>query len=191
MKKFTLIAAMVLVTFAASAQELKFAHVNYSELVQLMPEMDAARATLEAAQKEAESTFNDFYQEYQLKYQQYQQKASIWTNAVLESKEKELSDIQQRLQEFQQSIQTELQQKQNELQAPIIEKANTTVNELAKAKGFIYVFDVQSLLYVDSAKSYDLTPEARKALNIPDERTLESLQAELMAKYQQEQQAAQ
>ncbi|MCQ2142761.1 MAG: OmpH family outer membrane protein [Bacteroidales bacterium] len=186
MKKFALLAATALVSLAASAQNLKFAHVDYSELVQLMPEMDEARATIEAAQQEAETTFNDFYQEYQTKAQQYQQKSSTWTPAIRESKEKELADIQQRLQEFQQSIQQELQQKQNELQAPIVQKASEAVNNLAKAKGFIYVFDVQSLLYVDSAQSYDLTPEARKALNIPDDRTMESLQAELMAKYQQQ-----
>ena len=39
-----------------------------------------------------------------------------------------------------------------------------------------------SLLYLDPAQGIDLTPEARTALNIPADRTLESLQAELQAK---------
>ena len=43
MKKVCLLAAAALVCSALSAQTLKFGHVNFSELVQLMPEMDEAR----------------------------------------------------------------------------------------------------------------------------------------------------
>ena len=48
MKKLFLIAAMAVVSFAATAQNLKFGYVNYSELVQLMPDMDTVREQLEA-----------------------------------------------------------------------------------------------------------------------------------------------
>jgi Skp family chaperone for outer membrane proteins len=58
------------------------------------------------------------------------------------------------------------------------------VNDLAKAKGVAFVFEKSSLLYLDAAQGIDLTPEVRKALNIPADRTLESLQAELQAKAQ-------
>ena len=71
--------------------------------------------------------------------------------------------------------------------APIYEKAQKTVNAIAKEKGLIYVFDIQSMLYYDAAQSIDITPDARKALNIPADRTLESLQAELQAKAEAEQ----
>jgi hypothetical protein len=40
------------------------------------------------------------------------------------------------------------------------------------------------MLYMDPAQGINLTPDARKALNIPEGRTLESLQAELQAKAQ-------
>ena len=179
MKKILLIAAAAIVSFSASAQNLKFAHVNYTELVQLMPEADQARTALAASSKEAEETFQGMYEEYQNKLTQYQQKAESWTAAVRQSKEKELTDIQTRLQEFQQTIQQELQQQQNQLMAPIQQKAVQTVEKLAKDGGYIYVFETGSLLYIDTKQSTDLTPAARKALNIPDGRTLESLQAEL------------
>ena len=54
MKKIVLIAVAALVSFAANAQEQKFAYVDFSELVQLMPEMDEARTTLEDNSKENE-----------------------------------------------------------------------------------------------------------------------------------------
>jgi hypothetical protein len=56
------------------------------------------------------------------------------------------------------------------------------VKELAKAAGFVYVFDVPPLLYYDETQSVNLTPAARKALGIAEDRTLESLQKELQAK---------
>ena len=187
MKKILLVATMALVTFTGFAQT-KFAHVNMGELIQLMPESDSARDQIGVAQKEAQDTFQAMYEEYQSKAQKYQQNAASWNQTIKETKEKELADIQQRLEEFNQSIQQELQQKQQELMAPIQQKAQETVNKLAKDGGYVYVFDVTTPLYIDLKQSTDLTPAARKALNIPDGRTLESLYAELQAKAQEGQQ---
>ena len=179
MKKLFVIALAALATLTASAQQL--AKVNFNELVMLMPEMDAARATIAASQKEAEETYSAMLEEYQGKMSQYQQKQSTWTAAIRESKERELMEIQNRIQEFQQSISQELQQQQAQLTAPIQEKANKAVTELAKAKGITILFDSTQAIYLDDSKVVDLTADARKALNIPASRTLESLQAELQA----------
>ena len=184
MKKILVIAAVALMSLSATAQELKWAYVDFNELVMLMPEMDSARATMEENQKTNEEILVAMYDEYQTKYQQYQQKQATWTPAIRESKEKEIMEIQSRLEQTQQSLQQEMQQLQQSLQAPIYEKAQNTVNELAKAKGVAFVFEKSSMLYMDPAQGIDLTLEARKALNIPEGRTLETLQAELQAKAQ-------
>ena len=183
MKKLFVIALAALATLTASAQQL--AKVNFNELVMLMPEMDAARATIAASQKEAEETYAAMVEEYQGKANQYQQKQATWTAAIRESKEKELYEIQNRIQEFQNSISQELQQ-QAQLTAPIQEKANKVVTDMAKAKGITVLFDSsQAIYFADTV--LDLTAEARKALGIPEDRTLESLQAELQAQAQQAQ----
>ena len=123
MKKIFLIIAAAALSFAASAQGAKFAYVNYTELVQLMPEADQARAQIDAQSLEFEETYQGMVEEFQTKYSQYQQKSSTWTASVKESKEKELTDIQNRIQEFQQTASAELQQSQQSLMAPIQEKA--------------------------------------------------------------------
>lgn len=183
MKKILLIAATALVAISAAAQP-KFAHVNFSELVQLCPEADQARTTMAASSKEAQETYQAMIEEFQAKYDQYEAKASTWTAAIRSSKDKELKEIQQRIQEFSQTVDVELQQQQQTLMAPIVKKAQDTIKDLAKQGGYVYVFDVSSLLYYDDAQSTDLTPLARKALGIADDRTLESLQAELQAQQQ-------
>lgn len=161
---------------AATAQT-KFAHVNFGELVQLMPEADSAMVQLEAANNEAQETYSSMVAEFQSKYDQFEQKQATWTPAVRESKQKELMDIQTRVQEFQQAIQQDMNQLQNTLMTPIYQKAQDTVRTLAQAKGVIYVFDSSTLLYVDAAQSIDLTPEAREALGIPADKTIESVMA--------------
>ena len=180
MKKIVLIVATAFAAVTAFAQP-KFAHVNTTELVQLCPEMAKARETMTAASNDAQETFNDMQAEFNSKLQTYQSKGSTWTQAVRESKERELTEIQQRLQEFSQSVQAELQQQEQQLMAPIYQKVNETVQDLAKKGCYSFVFDVQSLLDVDAAQSVDLTPEARKILGISEDRTLESLAAELQA----------
>ena len=185
MKKILFVAAMAIMSIGAFAQQ-KFAHVNFSELVQLMPEADQARATMDASSKEASETYQAMADEFNTKMQQYQQKASSWTQAIRETKEQELTDIQQRIQSFQQTVQAELQQQQQQLMAPIYKKAQEVVEKLAKEGGYIYVFDQTSALYIDPQQSDDLTAAARKALSIPDDRTLESLQKELQAQAEQQ-----
>ena len=184
MKKIVLIAVAAFISLAASAQNLKFAYVDFTEVIQLMPEMDSARVQIDAASAEAQETYQAMVEEYQSKVQQFQQKQSSWTPAIAQSKENELQQIMGRIQEFEQAIQQDLQQLQNQLQAPIYQKAQKVVSDLAKAKGVAGVFEKTSLLYLDPEQMVDLTPEARVALNVPEGRTLEQLQQELAAKAQ-------
>ena len=179
MKKILLIAAVSLIGISASAQ--KFAHVNFQELVQLMPDADQARNTIQESQKNAQETYQAMMTEFQDKYNKYQQNVNSYTPAIRKTKEDELTQIQQRIQEFGQNVEQELQQQQQQLMEPIYKKAQETVNKLAKDQGFIFVFDRSAVLYIDETQSVDLTADARKALGIPAERTMESLQAELAA----------
>ena len=184
MKKIIIIAAMALVSLAATAQETKIAYVDFNEVIMLMPEMDEARATLEENRKTNDEILQAMSEELQSKYQQYQQKAETWTPAIRQSKEAEINEINARLEQTYQNLQQELSALEQNLQAPIVEKAQKTVNDLAKAKGIAVVFEKSSVIYIDPAQCTDLTPEARTALNIPEGRTLEALQAEIMAKAQ-------
>ena len=184
MKKIALIAAAALVTIAASAQDFKLGYVDTSEITELMPEMDSARVQLDAAQKEAQETFQAMVDEYQSKAQQYEQKQSSWTPAIAQSKANELQQIMGRIQEFEQAIQQDLMMLENSLKAPIYTKAQKAIEEVAKSNGVATVFMKSSLLYIDQAQMIDLTPEVRVLVGIPEGRTLETLQAEMEAKAQ-------
>ncbi|MBR6346316.1 MAG: OmpH family outer membrane protein [Bacteroidales bacterium] len=180
MKKIALIIASALMALTAGAQNL--GRVNFQELLYLMPEMDGVREKIDAAQKEASETYQSMVDEFQTKYGQYQQKQSSWTAAIKESKEKELADMQNRIQEFQQTVSQELQEQQSQLMAPLQEKVQGTIKDIAKAKKLTAVFDFAASYYFDEAAVLDITPDCRKALGIAPDKTLEALQQELAAK---------
>lgn len=180
MKRFFLVAAMTAICSAAFAQ--KFAHVNSQECFQLMPEMDDVRTQMDAIVTENQEVMKSMYDEYQSKVQTYQQKAATWTQSIKESKEKEIMEIESRIQETQQNMQQEIQAIQNRLTAPVMQKFQETLNKIAKEGGYVFVVDSSSVLYIDPEQSTDLTPVVRKALGIKEDRTLESLAAEMQAK---------
>ena len=190
MKKIILIAAMAVMSVAAMAQDFKFGYVDLNELFLLHPEMKKVQAVIEENQKTNEEILMTMYQEYQTKMQQYEKNSATWTQAVREMKEKEIMQLEQNLQQNQQVLYQEIQQLQQTQQQPIYEEVRKVVNELAKAKGLAFVFEKNpsngfpEVVYFDPAQAVDLTPEARTALNIPADSTLEKLQQEMQAKAQ-------
>lgn len=173
MKRVLMIVALAVSAITLSAQDHKFGHVNFSEIVQLMPDTDSARVKLETAQKDANETYQSMVTEYQTKYEQYQQKQASWTPAVKESKGRELMEIEQRITDFQNSIQQELAMMQQTLMVPITEKVVSAVKTISSKLGLTYVFDTTSLLYFDASKSRDLTAELKAELGIPADKVLQ------------------
>ncbi len=155
------------------AQNLKFGHINSQELISLMPERDSAIMQLERYAEDLEETLQAMQTEFQTKYTTYQQRQATWTAAVLESRTKELQEIDARIQQFQQTASQEYQQMQQILFAPVFQKANETIQKLGKDKALIYIFDTSSgaIPYINVDLSEDLLPSAKRELGIPADKT--------------------
>jgi outer membrane protein len=165
--KGLMIAALFLCAVSVSAQNLKFGHINSQELMMAMPERDSAEAKLKRYGKELQDQIETLQVEFNKKYQDYLQKKATFTDAIREMKEKELSDLQQRSQEFEQTAQQDYQKQQTELMRPIVDKANQTIQKVAKANGFIYVFDISTgAVAFFSDQSIDILPLVKKELGL-------------------------
>ena len=73
--------------------------------------------------------------------------------------EKELEDLGNRIQDFQQTAQESIQKKKEELYGPILKKAEAAIKDIAKEKGYSYIFDT-SLGTVLYAQDSDNIPPA-------------------------------
>ncbi|MBR3450537.1 MAG: OmpH family outer membrane protein [Bacteroidales bacterium] len=170
MKRIVLLAFCVLSFSAFSqAQNVKFGHINTSELISLMSERDSALVKLMAYENDLQETLEGMGTEYNNKVNEYQRKQNEWAPVVLETKQRELQELGQRIQQFQQNAQQEMAQMQQTLMTPVIDKAQDAVTKVAKAQGLTYVFDLSSgsLIYYDEAVSVNLLPLVKKELGIP------------------------
>ena len=153
-KRLTLVGILLFSVTTIFAQTgLKFGHINSTMLLSLMPETKAADSTLERFGKSLENQLKTMTAEYQSKLQDYKDKAGSMAEPVKESKEKELTDLGQRIQDFQESAQSSIEKKKEEIYSPIIKKAQDAIHDIAKDKGYSYVFDtsVGALLYAQDS----------------------------------------
>ena len=164
-----LLAAFLLISTTSFGQNLKFGHIDIEQLVSVMPDRDSAVAILNKYGMTLQETLQDMQIEFQTKYNTFERQQATWTAAVLETRRKELQELDQRLAEYQQSAQEEYAQMQNALVAPVYQQAQATVEKIGRDKGLVYVFNTsnQPLLYIDENISEDLLPIAKRELGIP------------------------
>jgi outer membrane protein len=162
-KLIALVAVILTLSFSANAQ--KFGHINFQQLIQVMPESIAAQETLKQFAAELEGQYTAMQQELQTKSQEYVAQMEGMTATIRQAKESDLQALQQRIQTFGQGAQQEVQQKEQEILAPIFEKARTALSEVAKEQSLLYVFEVNGLLY-HSAESVDMFPLVKTKLGV-------------------------
>lgn len=166
--KSILIIALFLASTSTSfaQQKIKIGHINSAELLQMMPGKDSAQKVLVDYAAELEKQLALMTTEFETKYQDYLANETKMTEIVKKSKQQELTDLQNRILEFQESAQTDLQNKEAELVAPLLEKAQNAIDEVAKENGYTYILDTSTgtlLFYQDSD---DIMPLVKKKLGI-------------------------
>ncbi|MFO7923413.1 MAG: OmpH family outer membrane protein [Bacteroidales bacterium] len=165
--KLLFIAALLMAGPVVHSQTVKFGHINSSRLLNLMPEREAAQREL---QREAQSLGEELEKlqvEYNNKLQNYMEVQDSLTSVVRQLRERELRELQTRIQEFQAGAEEDLQQREMELIQPIFEKIEKVISEVARERGYIYVFDIDanSILYF-SDESEDILPFVRERLEL-------------------------
>lgn len=161
-----LFAALLLTAQDIFGQSFKTAHINRDDIIMVMPEYDSAMKSYNAFGQELTNALELMQVEYNNKLDQYVKDSKNLSDLVKANKEQELADMQTRIGNFQQQAQTQLQEKQAELLNPIIEKAGKAISDVAKEGGFIYVYDVRTLVYFDPTKSTDLGPLVKTKLGL-------------------------
>lgn len=160
-----IIFCVVLFAGGASAQTVKFGHIDFEKIIQVMPENDAAQKNFQKVQTEMENQSNVMQKEYADKLKAYQDQMKTFSDAIRQAKEDELQSIAQRIQTFQQQAQQNLQAEQQKLFQPVFEKARKAITDVGKEQGFLYVFEVNSTLY-HSDQSIDILSLVKTKLGI-------------------------
>ena len=167
MRNFSRVILLSLFLFAGglSAQTLKFGHIDFQQLLQLMPEREVAQKAMTKVQSDLEAQLATMQKELQDKGKEYIAQQKTLTDAVRVTKEDELQSLQQRIQTFQQQAQENLQKEESKLFQPIIEKAKKAIADVGKDQGLLYIFEVNGVLY-HSEQSIELLSLVKTKLGI-------------------------
>ncbi len=165
MKKLFVIVCVTLLTVGAFAQKGKFGHVDSNAIFTVMPEKDAAAKAVEEYAMTLETQLQALNAELEEKYNDYMENQESLSPSIRQMKEEELVNLQQRIQAFQVSAQEDMQTKEMELLEPIYTKIQDAIKEVGDENGFLYIFEVSTLLF-HSDESIDITPIVKTKLGI-------------------------
>ncbi len=169
MKKMkTLLVAIALFVGATSFvnAQSKIAHINAQELIETMPDYKAAQGQLEKVQKTYDTEIKAMAKELETKMKQYDAEAAGQSDEKNQKRFQEVQGMQENIQAYRQQALQDLDKKRSDIFKPILEKAQSTIQKVAKAQGYQYVLDSTMGGGVILADGKDLMPDVKKALGM-------------------------
>ena len=155
------------ISYIGWAQQL-FGHINSQEIISIMPEAATAQLALQQELEDLQEQGKIMAEEYESQLKDFQINQENMSEAIRNDKLKSLQDLEERITLFQQSAQQSIQLKEAELFEPILTKIQNAIDEVAKDKGYAYVFDIGGnaggLVYKND--SFDITSMVKSKLNL-------------------------
>jgi len=165
MKRITLAMGILCMALAVNAQ--KFGHIESERLLAVMPEYDSAQAKIQELREQYDLEIERIQVEINKKIEEYNKSEATMSNLIKEAKASEIQEMQMRLQNFAQTAQQDLQQQSMMFIQPVMDKARNAINDVAKEKGLVYVFDLsQGNPVYTSPESLDLLPLVKTKLGL-------------------------
>jgi len=161
LKSLLLATVLFLGTSYTINAQAKTAHVDVNELISKMPAMIDSQKQLEKLQATYDGEYRTMAEEYQNKIKKYDQEAPTVTDAINETRQKEVQDLVKRITDYRDNAQKELQKKEADMVKPLMDKLKASINKVGKAKGYQYVLNLADLLLADGP---DLTADVKKDL---------------------------
>ena len=124
----------------------KFGYIRVDEAVSLMPELKKIDTLLTSFQNDSlPRTYNYLLAQYQY-YDSISNDSTHQTAVVRQQASRQRTDYLGELQNWQTSAQQLIEAKQNALLQPVYDKVLKAIDDVAKEKGYTYVFNRESLL---------------------------------------------
>lgn len=124
---------------AVNAQ--KVAHIDFQKLITEMPDYKAMTAEIKKLEKTYQNDIEGMAKKLEAKKNKYETEAATQTEITNRTRAQEVQQDYTRIQQYEREAFKELQAKQTAKLKPIIEKARKAIDDVAAAKGFVYVLD--------------------------------------------------
>lgn len=165
MKKITAIIVLATGLFTGSLQaQNKTGYIKVDDMVSLMPEIKKIDTLLNIFQNDSlPRTYNYLLSQYQ-RYDSIANDSSRSPLVVRQDAAKQRGGFLEELQNWQSSAQQMFEAKQNSLLQPVYTKVINAINEVAKEKGYSYIYSREALLVAPPAD--DILPMVAEKLKV-------------------------
>ena len=166
--KITLLAAMLLSSFAIQAQN-KVGTVDSEYVISKMPQLTAVQTRISSYGAKLDSSFSIKVKEYDAKVDAFNKAEKTMTEEVKKTKYTEIAELDQELKKFRQNGAQLMQIRRDELLRPLYKKVTEVIAEVAKANGYSQILTItgNELAYLDT--KYDITKLVLAKLGIKED----------------------
>lgn len=160
------IIASVLLLGAGSASAQKTGYFSVEEFIYLMPEIGRIDTAIQRFQADSlQPQLAVMLQDYNYKDSMLNSKDSAKIPATVRNQyRQDLQAITYQMQNWQGFVQNAVQNKQQQLLQPVYVRINNALNQVAKEKGYAFVYRTEALLVAPPGD--DLSPFVAQKLNI-------------------------
>jgi len=166
LKAFVVVVLVVASSSLQAQSNVKIGHVDFAQIVSLMPGQDSINTQLQKHVASLEGQLKAMQTEYEAKIGDYQATQATMSQIIKQTKEKEIMDLQQRIEAFNQQAQYEIQNKQQELTQPLIERIQKAIKAVGKENGFAYILNGNEQIILYSNGGINVLPLVKKKLGI-------------------------
>ena len=166
MKKLIICAICAICGFTTANAQGKFGHVNTQEIIQAMPEYSKAEQEIKALQEQYEADLKSMYDELQKKGEAFDKEQASLPENIKQRRQTELQDMYQKIQQSYQDNNQALQKASAEKMQAISSKVLDAVKSVGQAGGYVYIMENNSLPYISTTLSTDVTAQVKAKLGL-------------------------
>lgn len=164
MKKILISIVVALCPLVMLAQQ-KIAVVHVQEIMMAMPETQDAQKRLQELGTKYSQESQKMQQEYANKVDAFTKEQQKLSEAIRQSRQQEIIDMQNRIQQSMQVMQQDLQKQEEALFAPIQKKVMEAIQKVGNAESCTYVLEANAFIFLGK-DAIDLTAKVRTALGL-------------------------
>lgn len=166
MKKIITALCLMLACASAVQAQTKLGHIDRQQLMLSLPERKDAEGKMQAFAKQLDDRLKAMGEEYKNKLADAQARADKMTQTERETAQRELAELEDRIQKAQDQAKEDLSKQEQELLAPMVEKTDKAIKDVANEGNFTYIFDSSTGMVLFYDKGEDIMPLVKKKLNI-------------------------
>lgn len=142
----------------------KFGYLSYSAVIRQMPEYEQSQRKLDLLQKRYDDELDRADKEFNLKFAEYLDGQKDFPENILLKRQKELQDLMEKSIKFKSEMAALLEQARKDFGAPVEEKLNAIISEVAKQLQLEYVLntDNNTYPYISKESGVDITELVKK-----------------------------